>query len=557
MASHNNPLKILETCRVAPFPNSSHSATELSLPLTFFDTFWLKFPPVERLFFYQLSHSTLQHFNSTILPKLKHSLSLALLHYLPLAGKLTWPPNVPKPIISYIPDDAVSLLVAESTADFNRLSGDDIRESPELRHLTPELLTSDERASSMALQITLFSNQGFSIGITTHHAVIDGNAATKFMKSWAYLCTKQDTQDPSLLPELTPFFDRTVIKDPTGLYMVFLKNYSGSLGSDISEVNQLSLKVIEDLGVNRNSLRATFKLTREDIKKLREKILSKAEEVKPTKELHLSTFVVTYVYLLICLVKTRGEEGDRKVNFLFPVDYRNRMDPRLPANYFGNCVFPGQAIIKASDFMEENGVVIITEKISNMIRDIEEKGVYEGAEKNLENLMTVEAGAQTLSIAGSIRFNVYGVDFGWGRPKKVEIVSVDRTGAIALAESGDGNGIEIGVVLNENEMETFKSLFVSAKGKEGNRKGILGFRADYRTRLDPPLPLNYFGNCVRGHRVVAEARDFTEKNEVGFVAEKLSDKIKGLERGLEENDAKLTTMRGGGNSVWRCWVNPV
>ncbi|KAJ0043246.1 hypothetical protein Pint_19067 [Pistacia integerrima] len=398
MASHNNPLKILETCRVAPFPNSSQSATELSLPLTFFDTFWLKFPPVERLFFYQLSHSTLQHFNSTILPKLKHSLSLALLHYLPLAGKLTWPPNVPKPIISYIPDDAVSLLVAESTADFNRLSGDDIRESPELRHLTPELLTSDERASSMALQITLFPNQGFSIGITTHHAVIDGNVATKFMKSWAYLCTKLDTQDPSLLPELTPFFDRAVIKDPTGLYMVFLKNYSGFHGVR---------------------------------------------------------------YFRSQPAKLDGGEGERKVNFLFPVDYRNRMDPPLPANYFGNCVFPGQAIIKARDFMEENGVVIITEKISNMINEIEEKGVYEGAEKNLENLMTVEAGAQTLSIAGSIRFNVYGVDFGWGRPKKVEIVSVDRTGAIALAESGDGNGIEIGVVLSVNEMETFKSVFVS------------------------------------------------------------------------------------------------
>ncbi|XP_031268659.1 phenolic glucoside malonyltransferase 1-like [Pistacia vera] len=460
MASHN-PLKIFETTRVAPFPNSPHSATHLSLPLTFFDTSWLKFPPVERLFFYKLTHLTFLHFNSVILPKLKHSLSLALLHYLPLAGKLTWPPHASKPIISYSADDDVSLIVAETDADFNRLSNGDVLESSELRHLIPELFSSDERASSMTLQITLFPNQGFCIGITTHHAVMDGRVATTFMKSWAYLCTQLDKQDPSLLSELTPSFDRTDIEDPAGLYMVYLKNWADYTGSDISEVNQLSLKVLGDLGVNRNSLRATFKLTHEDIKKLKEKILSKLEEVKPTKELQLSTFVVSYAYVLVCLVKAKAREGIRNVKFLFPVDYRNRLNPPLPSNYFGNCVFPRQAIVKASAFLEENGVAIIAEKVSNMIREIDEKGLFEGAEKSLEKLMTGEPGEQTIGLAGSIRFNVHGVDFGWGRPKKVEIVSIDRTGAIAMGESGDGNGIEIGVVLSSHEMEIFSSFFVS------------------------------------------------------------------------------------------------
>ncbi|KAJ0098606.1 hypothetical protein Patl1_21766 [Pistacia atlantica] len=203
MALHN-PLNILEISRVAPFPNSPESASDFSFPLTFYDTFWLNFPPVERLFFYQLTDSTLLHFNSVIIPKLKHSLSLALLHYLPLAGKLTWPPHATKPIVSYSSDDAVTVLVAESHADFNRLSNDDIIESPELRHLIPQLLTSDDKASSMALQITLFPNQGFCIGITTHHAIVDGSTAITFMKSWANLCTKLDKQDASLLPELTP-----------------------------------------------------------------------------------------------------------------------------------------------------------------------------------------------------------------------------------------------------------------------------------------------------------------------------------------------------------------
>ncbi|XP_044467765.1 phenolic glucoside malonyltransferase 1-like [Mangifera indica] len=460
MASQN-PLKILEISQVAPFSNSFHFAAEFSFPLTFYDTFWLNFTPVERLFFYQLTDSTVVHFNSVILPKLKHSLSLTLLHYIPLAGKLTWPPDAAKPIVSYSTGDAVSLIVAESSADFKRLSGDDTLESSELRHLTPQLLTSDDRASSMALQITLFPNQGFCVGITTHHAIVDGSTAVNFMKSWAYLCTQLDKPDASLLPELTPSFDRTVIKDPTGLYRIYLRNWLDYSGSDISEVNQLSLKVYEDLGVNRNTIRATCKLSREDIKKLREKILSKAEGLKPVNQLHLSTFVVTYSYVIICLVKARGAEGNRNVNITFPVDYRHRLDPPIPANYFGNCVYFLKSKTQASALTEENGIAVIAEKISNMIREIDEKGLFEGAEQILEDVMKMEAGDQTIGLAGSIRFNVYGVDFGWGRPKKVEIASVEKTGAVALTEARDGNGVEIGVVLSCHEMEIFKSLFSS------------------------------------------------------------------------------------------------
>ncbi|XVF07974.1 hypothetical protein REPUB_Repub06bG0185300 [Reevesia pubescens] len=117
-------MKILEVTRVTPSSNSADSAAaEFSLPLTFSDIFWFKLPPVERLFFYQLNELTPACFNSVILPKLKQSLSLTLLHYLPLAGNLKWPSNSPKPKIIYSPpNDGVALTVAESDADFNLLS---------------------------------------------------------------------------------------------------------------------------------------------------------------------------------------------------------------------------------------------------------------------------------------------------------------------------------------------------------------------------------------------------------------------------------------------------
>ncbi|KAK9117685.1 hypothetical protein Sjap_016632 [Stephania japonica] len=57
------------------------------------------------------------------------------------------------------------------------------------------------------------------------------------------------------------------------------------------------------------------------------------------------------------------------------------------------------------------------------------------------------SGAKVLSVAGLPKFKVYETDFGWGRPKKVEVVSIEDSGAISLSESRDddinGGGVEV------------------------------------------------------------------------------------------------------------------
>uniref|UniRef100_A0A0D3F573 Uncharacterized protein n=1 Tax=Oryza barthii TaxID=65489 RepID=A0A0D3F573_9ORYZ len=66
-----------------------------------------------------------------------------------------------------------------------------------------------------------------------------------------------------------------------------------------------------------------------------------------------------------------------------------------------------------------------------------------------------------LAVAGSPRFRVYDVDFGFGRPAKVDVVSVAKTGAISVAE-GRGGGIEVGVGLPPERMERFRRCFADA-----------------------------------------------------------------------------------------------
>ncbi|KAK4280323.1 hypothetical protein QN277_011961 [Acacia crassicarpa] len=454
MAKPASSLKVLEVCRVAPLPEAKPSAPalETSLPLTFFDIIWLRFTPIERLFFYEYAHPPSSFFHS-LLPKLKHSLSLTLRHFLPLTGNIIWPPHSPKPFIRYVSGNGVSLTVAESNADFNVLSSSNFSEAEESLRFVPDLTVSDEEASIVSLQITLFPNSGFSIGITAHHATMDGKSSTLFIKAWAYICSKLDEplSDSSLPENLMPFYDRSVIKDSFGVAEIFSNHWS-KLGGP----NNRSLKFWNPKKTDQGKrTRGTFEFFPSDIQKLK-KI---AESKLNNKKIHVSTFSVACAYVLECLVKAEQIKEDNLL-FVFAVDCRYRLDPSVPPTYFGSCVGGAKAVTETKNLLGNDGFIAVLEALSDALKRFEDDGLC-GAETMMTEMETLmKTNLRLFSTAGSPRFEVYGIDFGCGRPKKVEIVSIGETGALSLSESKNGNGgIEIGLVLNKTEMESFAALF--------------------------------------------------------------------------------------------------
>ncbi|KAF7813174.1 phenolic glucoside malonyltransferase 1-like [Senna tora] len=457
VAKSNRSSKIIEFCSVAPWsPETATSSAATSLSLTFSDIMWLKFGAVKRVFFYEFPHPP-SSFIDSLLPKLKHSLSLTLHTFLPLASTLTWPSHSPLPTIAYLPGDAVSLTVAESDSDFNQLSGFDFSDPAETRSLVPHLTISEDRASVMALQVTLFPNSGFSIGIATHHAAMDGKSATSFMNSWAYICSNlEDSSDSSSFPEhLVPFYDRSVIKDPCGVAERFANFWMQNNGGP----NKRSLMPWEFPRANQSKLkRGTFELTPSSISKLK-----KSAESKVKQGVRVSSFSVTCAYVLECIVKAEETEENR-VLFTFGADLRSRLDPPVPPTYFGNCVGGAMFVFETKRLMEGDGFVCGVEGISEGLKRMEEEEdlISEAERLFLETgKMMRDKNVRSFTLAGSPRFDVYGNDFGWGRPKKVEVASIDETGSISLAESRNKNGgIEIGLVLNQTVMEAFASLFL-------------------------------------------------------------------------------------------------
>uniref|UniRef100_A0A2N9IJ83 Anthocyanin acyltransferase n=1 Tax=Fagus sylvatica TaxID=28930 RepID=A0A2N9IJ83_FAGSY len=311
-------VKVLDNCYVSPPPNS---APQTSLPLTFFDIPWLFFSPAQTLFFYEYPYLT-NYFTSTAFPNLKHSLSLTLQQYYPFAGNLKSTPKSGKPELVYKEGDKVQLTLAESTGDFNHLSGNHPRDVNEFYQLVPNLPTcfSGEKhlIPLLAVQVTVFPNAGICIGLTHHHVAGDGRTFNNFMKTWAWFYSLGDYSSPI---KSLPCYDR--------------------------------------------------------------------------------------------------------------------------------------GMAKMNELLEEDGIIVAAEVFGNTVKKLD-KAFLGGAEKWISDWEVMFGSELHVMVSGSPKLDIYETDFGWGRPKKIEEISIDTMRAISLTESRDlEGGIEVGLVLPKSKMDAF------------------------------------------------------------------------------------------------------
>ncbi|KAK9137155.1 hypothetical protein Sjap_007749 [Stephania japonica] len=464
--SHCSSLKVLEVCHVSPPPNS---APETILPLTYIDIPYLMRPASELLLFFNLSIQT-NDFMDTLLPKIKDSLSLTLQHFPSLAGNLEWSPGSDKPLIRYTNGDYVPVTVAESSLNFNHLSSYNARDPQELKLLIPPMTSPTKQAPSFAIQITLFPTSGFSMSIVTNHAVMDGRSAALFVSSWASVSRSGIDGYEGPLPS----YDRAEVKGPSGIEELFIDQLVKFVRSKSMSEHDMNNWVLLSKSVepSEGAVFKTFELSVADISKLKKTILDAQNKVISTGNettpllLNPSRFEVVCAYTWICLtkadmeLKASNDSHDETTTIIFSVDYRSRSNPPLPSNYFGNCAVSIRVTAKKNEILGEGGVVAAVRKIRSEI-----KGLGETIEMNLK-----QRAARLISstperfrvIAGSTQFAFYKLDFGWGRPCKIDYLSIVTSGALFFSDSRkDEGGIEISLVRSKKVMEAFGFSFAN------------------------------------------------------------------------------------------------
>ncbi|CAK8540562.1 unnamed protein product [Lathyrus sativus] len=448
------------------FPSTSTTRTRItttttttSLPLTFLDLPFAGPKYVKRQFFYRFSHSP-NHFYQTTLPSLKHSLSLTLQHFSPLAGNLHCPPPPHKPFILCTQNDALTLTVIESLGDFNNLSTNHHPKSvKDFSHLVPKLtqkidIHDNETLifSLMALQVTFFPNHGLCISITYCH-VMDDYFCNHFMKSWSCIHKKGKLVDVKSLP----CFDRQVLRDPRGLENVLLKGYFEQRKMWKNRI------LIESQTTEEEYVKTTIIFTKEQIERMKNWIFKKWKTNYPDIQApkFLSKFVVTCGFVWATMVKTKNknknDEDEKDEYFCFAGDCREILGYPIPEGYFGNCLTLCFITAKRKDMKGEYGFLSVVKAIENAVTDMKNDPL-KGAEEWDDNFKKVFMSGNHLLVNGSPKFNVYETDFEFGNPIKVEMM-LHSSKDMSLAESGDKEGgLEVGLIFETHEVEHFYSF---------------------------------------------------------------------------------------------------
>lgn len=451
--------RVLDSLLITPADGADgNGGASCSLPLTFFDVKWLLLPPVERVLLYRLpAHH--QDNTDAVVAALRDSLPRALRAFYPLAGHVRLVPGrTDRHELVYRPGkDGVPFTTAEYDADVDALASDDPVLVSAFSPLVPQL---PKGRAVLALQATLL-RRGVALGVTIHHTACDGRSSTHFLHTWA-AAARGALDAVDLDP---PVIDRALVPDPRGLYDTYLKGMPPITRTDGLEFVASKKPPPADVTI------ATFTLTQEALQGIKSALASEAARRGVSLSPRCSSLVAAFSLMWWCHCHCHASSGtDRPENrshyyFLLSVDQRARMKPPVPEKYFGNCMCPAIARVARAEMVVDDAASGVYAACAAVVAAIEEE-VGEGAQDRWDGCVdrVKEAVAHgTLSVAGSPRFRIYDIDFGFGRPAKVHMVSVAKTGAISVADSrASGRGLELGVSLPRDAMDRFRKRFADA-----------------------------------------------------------------------------------------------
>ncbi|CAK8561134.1 unnamed protein product [Lathyrus sativus] len=282
----------------------------------------------------------------------------------------------------------------------------------------------------LAVQVTELDD-GIFIGITSNHVVGDGNLFSSFYNLWA------KTSRGSLEVSKTPIFKRWFPK-----------------GVECPIRFPLTIEAQSNLKKNKLTLpERIFKFTKENIAKLK----FKANLEAGTKNISSLQALLTHIWRSFI----RSQKLDHQIDVSFSIDIsvRRRLDPPLQENYFGNAIIECLVIMKAGELLDDGGFGKGALKMNKMIalhtnekiRTHYEKWLIKPSFYVTPNDVSHK---NCLVIAYSPWFDVYGNDFGWGKPVGVRSGGADkREGKVNVFAGAEQGSMELEVCFSHEILE--------------------------------------------------------------------------------------------------------
>ncbi|KAL1370817.1 hypothetical protein HN51_001009 [Arachis hypogaea] len=287
----------------------------------------------------------------------------------------------------------------------------------------------------LAVQVTELVD-GVFIGFTINHVVADGESLWQFINLWSEIscgCHKL-TKDPSL----ERFFLDTVEPPfPIPAPSPFTK-----------EENQNSQNSTPETPVR------VFHYTKEKIAQLKAKANAEA------KTENISSLQALLTHFWISVIRCSFVDAQEEVFIFLPIGVRRRIVPPLPENYFGNALQIGVVRMKAGELLQSGigkGAMEMNKMVASHCDEKVRSQYVFMAKKPVLLQLGGAVGAKALATGSSPRFNVYGNDFGWGKPLAVRAGSNIGEGMVALFGGKEKGSVDVQVCLPYEILEAMES----------------------------------------------------------------------------------------------------
>lgn len=393
-----------------------------------------------------------------IIKTLKTSLSEALVHFYPLAGRLRWISGSRLELEC----DASGVVLTEAETDAKLDDLDSFLLSPNYNSLFPRVdytIPIDE-LPLLFVQLTKFQCGGIALSFAISHAVVDGHSALYFFSEWARLSRGEPLM-------FAPFHDRKVLRAgepaiacPTFEHLQF--NTPPLLIGKSSTENE---KKKETKG-------SMLKLTKLQVEMLREKA-NQGRNLEDSRERSYTRYEVVTAHIWRCACKARGHKFEQPTNLCICVDIRRRMDPPLPSSYFGNAIVDVIATGASGDIVLsplECAAKRVREAIKMVTSDYANSTInFLKKEEDLSKYQDIHAfrnkegpfyGNPNLGVISWISLPVLGLDFGWGKEFHMSPGIHEYDGDCVILPDNEGDGsLTVAIVLQEAHVDAFKRFF--------------------------------------------------------------------------------------------------
>ncbi|KAK3157422.1 hypothetical protein QOZ80_2AG0122000 [Eleusine coracana subsp. coracana] len=413
-------------------PDGPLPAPGRRVPLSPFDAYWVPLPPVRRVFLFTPPVPF-----PDVVRALKSSLATVLPTFHLFAGELAYDPDSRSIALVVREDGAgVAFVDAETEMELARLVEE--YDVDALGQLVPGIHREELPAPVMAVQVTEFVAGGIAVGVALHHTAADGRGLWRFIQTWAAAAAGSPVSQLG-----TALHDRRLVhfQGDEDLANFFLKHVAPELPRIAPKQDALPA------GQRPSLSRRTFTLPSSAVRRLKQQLATAP-----------STFAAVVAHGWVSIARAKGFTDDSPVYAFFLADLRAHMTPPVPDAYIGNCLAVCSVVLSGAELTGSDGPTRACSAIKDAVAEVKREPLADP--RGWMSKFTEAPPGRGIVMAGSPWFPAYGIDFGFGKPARVELASMNHDGEMVLVAGKEPGSVQASVALSADKMPAFCEVFV-------------------------------------------------------------------------------------------------